>query len=146
VRRLRGIVKLTTGPFGLELDGGDCAVTSFICDPRRNLIHRQLSETPLGLTCKHVFGDLSPGRLLITQDKYGTKGNMPAPVKSLWYPSVPRDAAVDGNVVAKCAIEFADDISSNSFRGSPYIIDDKPLAQAPLGTSCTLPVFSKTRR
>jgi hypothetical protein len=85
-----------------------------------------------GLTCKHVFGDFSPGRLFITQDKQATKGSMPAPVEGLCYPSAPRDAAVNGDVVDLCAIRFADHIASDFFRDSPYIVDDRTV-----GTSAT---------
>ncbi len=89
-------------------------------------------ERLYGLTCKHVFGDFSPDRLFITQDKQGTKGSMPAPVKGLCYPSAPRDAAVGGDVVDICAIEFATDIAPDFFRDSAYIIDDRTV-----GTSAT---------
>lgn len=86
-----------------------------------------------GLTCKHVFGDFSPGRLFIPQDKHGTKGSMPAPVKGLCYPSALRDAAVGGDVVDICAIEFADDITPDFFRDSPYIIDDQTVGTSAIG-------------
>ena len=86
-----------------------------------------------GITCKHVFGDFSAGRLFITQDKQGTKGSMPAPVKGLCYPSAPRDAAVGGDVVDICAIEFAADIAPDFFRDSPYIIDDQTVGTSAIG-------------
>jgi hypothetical protein len=79
-----------------------------------------------------VFGSFSPSRIFITQDKHGTKGSMPAPVKGLCYPSAPRDAAIGGDIVDICAIEFDDDITPDFFRDSPYIIDDQTI-----GTSAT---------
>jgi hypothetical protein len=86
-----------------------------------------------GLTCRHVFGSFMPGRLFITQDKQAIKGTLPAPVVGLVYASAPTGAAVDSDISDICVIEFADDLPTNFFRGSAYIIDDRTIGTAVVG-------------
>jgi hypothetical protein len=90
------------------------------------------------LTCKHVFGDFEPSKLFIMQEKYATKGSKPAPIIGHAFPSASTGEAVGTDVGDICAIEFADDIAPDFFRGSPYIIEEKQLSvQARSETNCT---------
>lgn len=75
------------------------------------------------ITCGHVFGDFPTGRLFITQDKIGKKGTPPAPILGLRYPSSPTGDAQGGDVIDICVIEFIEDLPSDFFRDSAYIID-----------------------
>jgi hypothetical protein len=59
-----------------------------------------------GLTCKHVFREFEPNTVFITDEKQARKGSKPAPVKTLCYPSSPKDGAVGTDVDDICVIEF----------------------------------------
>src|SRR5712691_1250234 len=81
-----------------------------------------------GLTCGHVFQDFEYERMFITDEKQARKGSMPAPIRTLCYPSAPTDGAVGTDIVDMCVIRFADDIVPDFFKGSAYIIDEKTVA------------------
>jgi hypothetical protein len=86
-----------------------------------------------GLTCKHVFGDFQLGKLFVTQEKHAKKGSMPAPVTCLCFPSTPSDDAAGTDVIDICAIQFAEDISPDFFKGNHYIIDKKTVGTSKVG-------------
>ena len=86
-----------------------------------------------GLTCKHVLRNFKPGKLFITQDKYGKKGSKPAPVAGITYPSAPTGAATETDVVDICVVTFADDIAPDFFGDSAYIIDSKTVGTSKSG-------------
>jgi hypothetical protein len=86
-----------------------------------------------GLTCKHVFGDFEVSKLFITQEKHARKGNMPAPIAGLCSPSAPIGEAAGTDVGDICAVEFADDIAPDFFKGGAYIIEEKTVGTSNVG-------------
>jgi hypothetical protein len=60
-----------------------------------------------GVTCAHVLKDFNWNQLVVTDRKTGTGI---AGLKTVCYPSSPRDAAVDADILDVAVIEFADDI------------------------------------
>ena len=78
-----------------------------------------------GLTCRHVFKDFSPGKLFISPRKFAEKGDMPAHVIGMNYPSNPVGDAVDSDVLDACLIEFDESMPSDFFGSTPYVLDKK---------------------
>jgi hypothetical protein len=85
------------------------------------------------LTCKHVIGNFAQSRLFITQEKYATKGSKPAPIIGLAIPSASTGEAAGTDVEDICAVEFADEIAPDFFKGTPYIIDEKTVCTSNIG-------------
>jgi hypothetical protein len=86
-----------------------------------------------GVTCKHVLREFEPSKIFIAQQKQARKGSKPAPIKTLCFPSSPRDSAIDTDVEDLCLIEFEDDIADNFFEGSEYSMDERAFATAKEG-------------
>jgi hypothetical protein len=86
-----------------------------------------------GVTCKHVFREFGPNRIFIANEKQAQKGSKPAPVKTLCFPSSPRDGAVETDVEDICVIEFEDDIASDFFKGSGYSLNERPFGTSRFG-------------
>jgi hypothetical protein len=86
-----------------------------------------------GLTCKHVFGDFDASTIFITQEKHAKKGNMPAPVEGLYFPSAPVGDAAGSDVGDICVIRFADDIAPGFFGSSPFVFDEKTIGTSSVG-------------
>lgn len=85
------------------------------------------------LTCRHVFGDFEHERLFVAGQKQAKKGDKPATIKTICYPSSPRDGAIDTDVTDLCVIEFADHIDISFFKGSAYTIDANTVAASKIG-------------
>jgi hypothetical protein len=85
-----------------------------------------------GVTCAHVFGDFPHGRLFVTQEKQAKKGSKPGHITGLAYPSAPKDAAVDTDIIDLCLIQFSEDTSVDFFTG-PYVVDDRTIATSKPG-------------
>jgi hypothetical protein len=85
------------------------------------------------LTCRHVFKDFEYGRLFVPGRKQAKKGDSPAEIKNVCYPSSPRAAAIDTDILDLCVIEFADDIDAAFFHGSAYTIHPKTVASSQIG-------------
>ena len=80
------------------------------------------------LTCGHVFKDFDHGRLFVTAEKHAKAGSGRPQIKAVYYPSSPREDAVETDIVDICVIEFADDIGPDFFKGSAYVIDKNTVA------------------
>lgn len=106
--------------FFYATDGGTLFIVNF-----RNRFY--------GLTCRHVLRTFTPGQIFITQEKRGVKGGLPAPVVGIAYPSSPTGAADGTDIIDVCAVQFADDLASDFFKGSAYIVDEKTVGTAQLG-------------
>jgi hypothetical protein len=85
------------------------------------------------ITCGHVFQDFPHGRLFIANQKYATKGSMPAPVAGYCHPSAPMDGAVGTDVGDICLIDFTDELPRDFFKDSAYVIDRGTIATAGYG-------------
>src|SRR5208283_5144021 len=59
---------------------------------------------PYGLTCKHVFREFDPNTIFIADERHAKIGSKPAPVKTLCFPSSPKDGAVGTDVDDICVI------------------------------------------
>jgi hypothetical protein len=88
---------------------------------------------PYGITCGHVFQDFEHGQLFVTQEKQASKGSMPARVKTLCFPSSPRDGAEGTDIVDICVIEFADEVTPDFFMNSAYVIAPGIVVHAQFG-------------
>ncbi len=88
-----------------------------------------------GLTCKHVFtgGGFEANRLFVVQEKMAQKGSLPAAVKGLYYPSSPKDAALDTDITDLCVIEFDEEAQPNFFGDAPYNLDKWPASTGLFG-------------
>lgn len=72
------------------------------------------------LTCKHVLQDFDWRQLVVTNEKGGTKI---AGLKAVFYPSQPKGAAVDSDILDVAVVQFSDDIGSDYFNDRAYILD-----------------------
>jgi hypothetical protein len=79
---------------------------------------------PYGLTCKHVFGDFSPDMLHITPRLQIGKGTMSAKVQNLGYATSLKGASIGSDIDDLCVIEFADNLASDFFGGTEYLINE----------------------
>jgi hypothetical protein len=68
------------------------------------------------------------GRLFLTADKFGQKGSKPARIKTLCYPSSPRDDAVGTDIEDVCIIELKAEVTTDFFNGTAYVIDEATVA------------------
>ena len=96
--------------------------------------HRRL----YGLTCKHVLREFQPNQIFIADEKQAKQGSKPAPVKTLCFPSSPRDGAVETDIEDVCVIEFEDGIAPDFFRESEYSLDDRPFGTSEVGNRLIL--------
>lgn len=78
-----------------------------------------------GLTATHVRKDFEWSQLMITDQREGTKW---APIKGVYYASSPRDDAVGTDLLDVVVIEFVDQITSDFFGGTAYILDAKTVS------------------
>src|SRR5665213_3137249 len=90
-------------------------------------------ERVYGLTCKHVFQDFEHGKLFVVDERQAQKGSKPAPVKTICYPSSPREGAAGTDIDDVCVIEFNDDLPPEFFKGSEYVIDEQSVATSEPG-------------
>jgi hypothetical protein len=60
---------------------------------------------PYGLTCRHVLKDFDWPQLLVTDQR---QGKQIAGVRSVAYPSQPKDAAIDTDLLDVAVIQFSD--------------------------------------
>jgi hypothetical protein len=88
-----------------------------------------------GLTGQHVFQDFTLEQMFITQEKQAQKGSQPAPIRARCGASSPIGAAAGTDVTDLCVIEFADDISSDFFKDSAYVIGERTVATSSPGHS-----------
>lgn len=72
------------------------------------------------LTCKHVLQDFDWRQLVVTNEKGGTKI---AGLKAVFYPSQPKEAAVDSDILDVAVIQFSDDIGPEYFNDRAYVLD-----------------------
>ncbi|MGO9683602.1 MAG: hypothetical protein ACLPTZ_13620 [Beijerinckiaceae bacterium] len=93
----------------------------------------QLRDKNYALTCGHVFKDFAPGRLFIPSKKYAQKGDMPAPIGGISYPSLPKDGAEGTDISDICVIEFTDELPPDFFKDSAYVVDETMIATASFG-------------
>lgn len=85
------------------------------------------------LTCGHVFKEFPHGRLFIPSEKYAQKGDMPAPIHGICYPSSPIDGAEGTDISDVCVIEFTDEMPPGFFKDSAYVVEDATVTTASLG-------------
>jgi hypothetical protein len=81
-------------------------------------------DRPYALTCKHVFKDFQEGQLTIFGAQYPMKGDKSAKIKTVCYPSSPRDSAADSDVTDFCLIEFDAGVTTQFFAPSVYPLSE----------------------
>lgn len=86
--------------------------------------------TLYGLTCRHVFKDFSWRQLIVTDMRHGSQI---AEVKSIAYPSHPKDAAIDTDLLDVAVICFGNAVSTAFFKDPAYTIDKKTVATSKFG-------------
>jgi hypothetical protein len=94
-----------------------------------------------GVTCAHVLKDFSWNQLVVTDRKTGSKR---AGLKTVGYPSSPRGAAVDTDILDVAVIEFADDVGADFFCDTAYIIDEKTARTSSIGDNLRVAGVMKT--
>jgi hypothetical protein len=94
-----------------------------------------------GVTCAHVLKDFKWNQLVVTERKIGTKK---AGLRTVGYPSSPRGAAVDTDILDVAVIEFADDVGSDFFGDTAYILDEKTVRTSLIGDSLQVAGVLKT--
>jgi Trypsin-like peptidase domain len=82
------------------------------------------------LTCKHVLKDFDWRQLVVTNEKGGTKI---AGLKAVFYPSQPKEAAVDSDILDVAVIQFSHDIGPDYFNDCAYVLDAKTVATSRTG-------------
>ncbi len=80
---------------------------------------------PYGLTCRHVLKDFEWRQLVVTDKRHGRQI---AGLRSIAYPSQPKDAAVDTDLLDVAVIRFSDDVDASFFKDAAYILDEKTMA------------------
>ena len=85
---------------------------------------------PYALTCLHIRKDFKWEQLVVTDKRTGSKA---AGLKSISYPSRPKDAAVDTDILDIAVVEFSDDVNAPFFDDAPYVLDSKTIARSSVG-------------
>src|SRR5688572_1867050 len=85
---------------------------------------------PYALSCLHVRKDFEWEQLVVTDKRIGSKA---AGLKSISYPSRPKDAAVDTDILDIAVVEFSDDVDGAFFGETPYLLDPKTIASSAVG-------------
>jgi hypothetical protein len=85
---------------------------------------------PYALTCLHILKDFKWEQLAITDKRTGSNV---AGLKSISYPSRPKDAAVDTDILDIAVVEFSDDVDGMFFGDAPYLLDSKTIAGSDVG-------------
>jgi len=83
-----------------------------------------------GLTCRHVLKDFEWHQLVVTDQR---QGRQVAGLRSVAYPSQPRDEAVDTDILDVAVIEFSDEVGAGFFKDAAYILDEKTMATSTVG-------------
>jgi Trypsin-like peptidase domain len=87
---------------------------------------------PYALTCRHVFKDFDDGQLTLFGAQFPNKGDKPAKIMAVCYPSSPQASAVDSDVTDFCLIEFDTSVTTDFFGGNAY-----PLSERTIWSSAT---------
>ena len=85
---------------------------------------------PYAVTCRHVLQDFNWHQLVVTDTR---NGRAIAGLKSVAYPSQPREAATDTDLLDVTVIEFSDDIDASFFKDKAYVLDSATSCTARLG-------------
>lgn len=85
---------------------------------------------PYGLTCRHVLKDFQWQQLVVTDQR---QGGQIASLRSIAYPSQPKDAAVDTDILDVAVIQFSDDVDAAYFKEAPYILDENTFTTSKMG-------------
>ena len=93
---------------------------------------------PYVLTCRHVFKDFDESQLIVFARKHARKGDKPAPIKEVCYPSSPLAAAIDTDVSDLCLIEFSESVSNEFFHENVYVFDDDTISSSAPGDKLLL--------
>jgi hypothetical protein len=80
---------------------------------------------PYGLTCRQVLKDFDWHQSVVTDQRFGTQI---AGLRSVAYPSQPKDAAIDTDLLDVAVIQFIDDVDATFFKDTAYILDEKTMA------------------
>jgi Trypsin-like peptidase domain len=88
---------------------------------------------PYALTCRHVFKDFDEGQLTLFGAQFPIKGDQPAKIRGVYYPSSPRASAVDSDVTDFCLIEFETNVTTDFFGGNAYPLSEQTICSSTTG-------------
>ena len=89
------------------------------------------NDKPYGLTCRHVLNDFGLHQLVVTDRRQ--EGSQIAGLQSVAYPSKPKDAAIDTDVLDVAVIQFSDDVGAEFFKDPAYILDKNTMTTSNIG-------------
>jgi hypothetical protein len=73
------------------------------------------------ITARHVLGDFAWSQIMITDEKFGRAS---AGICNVYSPSNPTGGAIGSDLMDVAFIEFTDDVTSQFFKYTAYIVDD----------------------
>jgi len=94
------------------------------------------------LSCRHVLKDFDWHQLVVTDQRVGRQI---AGLQSVAYPSQPKDAAIDTDILDVAVIQFRDDIGATFFGDAAYILDEKTMTTSKLGDTLHVAGALKTK-
>ena len=97
---------------------------------------------PYGLTCRHVLKDFTWPQLVVTDKRFGRQI---AGLQAVAYPSQPRDAAIDTDILDIAVIQFSDDVGGAFFPDAPFILDEKTSVTSKTGDTLLVAGALKTK-
>jgi hypothetical protein len=97
---------------------------------------------PYGLTCRHILKDFRWQQIVITDRRHGTQI---AGLRTVAYPSQPKDAAIDTDLLDVAVIQFSDNVDASFFKDAAYILDEKTFAPSKLGDTLHVAGTLKTK-
>jgi hypothetical protein len=97
---------------------------------------------PYGLTCRHVLKDFEWHQLVVTDQRHGRQI---AGLRSIAYPSQPKDAAIDTDVLDVAAVQFSDDVDAAFFKDAAYILDEKTMGTSKMNDTLHVAGALKTK-
>ena len=97
---------------------------------------------PYGVTCRHVLKEFDWSQLVVTDQRHGTQI---AGLQSVAYPSRPKDAAIDTDLLDVAVIQFSSDVDAAFFKDAAYILDEKTMETSNVGDTLHVAGALKTQ-
>ncbi len=98
--------------------------------------------TLYGLLCRHVLKDFDWRQLVVTDQR---QGKLVAGLRSVAYPSQPKGAAIDTDLLDVAVVRFSEDVDAAFFKDAAYILDEKTMATSKVGDTLHVAGALKTK-